>query len=149
MILFNFLKSIQNLVDPSFFFTSTIGEAHGLFDFLIIPFFNMVSISFLIVSFSLCENLLNLCLIGFSSPVSIVCFTFVVFPKSFLFLANISKLFLISLSNFSFCSSVSVPILNFNSFSSFFSSCIFQIYFSSFSQSSSSSESLSSSISIL
>ena len=43
VIWFNFLKSQQNLVDPSSLRTKTIGKAHGDLDFSIILAFNISS----------------------------------------------------------------------------------------------------------
>src|SRR6185437_357595 len=47
--LFNFLYSTQNLHFPFFFLTNVTGDAHGLVDGLINPFFSPLSISSLII----------------------------------------------------------------------------------------------------
>src|SRR5438045_6972200 len=86
---------MQNRISPPFFGTNTTGDDHGLFDFLIIPFLSISSICSFSISFSFTDNLLAFCLIGFSSPVSIVCLTIFVLPTSCFPLINISSFFCI------------------------------------------------------
>src|SRR5256885_2907530 len=109
---------MQNRISPPFFGTKTTGDDHGLFDFLIIPFLSISSICSFSISFSFADNLLAFCLIGFSSPVSIICCTTFVLPTSYFPLINISSLFCIISFTFSCCLSVNFPILYFTSFSS-------------------------------
>src|ERR1044071_9207674 len=80
VFLFNFLKSIQNLFEPSFFPTITTGNGYELFDFLITPSFNILFTSFLIIFLVSSLSLYALCGFNFvSSFSSIPCFaTFVV-----------------------------------------------------------------------
>src|SRR5881275_2836172 len=89
---------MQNRISPPFFGTNTTGDDHGLFDFLIILFFNISSMCSFSISFSFTDNLLAFCLIGFSSPVSIVCLTIFVLPTSYFSLINISSFFVSLLS---------------------------------------------------
>src|SRR5256885_15773406 len=110
---------MQNCISPPFFGTNTTGDDHGLFDFLIIPFFSISSICSFSISFSFTDNLLAFCLIGFSFPVSIICCTTFVLPTSYFPLINISSLFCIIFLTFSRCVSVKFPILYFTSFVSF------------------------------
>src|SRR2546421_374325 len=110
---------MQNRISPPFFGTNTTGDDHGLFDFLIIPFFSISSICSFSISFSFTDNLLAFCLIGFSSPVSIVCLTIFVLPISYFPLINISSFFCIT-SFTSLCwSVVKFPVLYVSSFFSF------------------------------
>src|SRR6266513_5768704 len=89
---------MQNRISPPFFGTNTTGDDHGLFDFLIIPFLSISSICSFSISFSFTDNLLAFCLIGFSSPVSIVCLTIFVLPTSYFPLINMSSFSCITLS---------------------------------------------------
>src|SRR5438270_14043544 len=93
-----------------------------------IPFLSISSICSFSNSFSFTDNLLALCLIGFSSPVSIVCFTTFILPTSYLPLINISSFFCNNSSTLFRCDSVNSPILYLTSFSSFFNVSIFLIY---------------------
>src|SRR4051812_19901355 len=90
-----------------------------------IPFLSISSICSFSNSFSFTDNLLALCLIGFSSPVSIVCFTTFVLPTSYLPLMNISPFFCNNFSTFCRCDLVNSPILYLTSFSSLFNVSIF------------------------
>src|SRR5256714_15092304 len=90
-----------------------------------IPFLSISSICFFSNSFSFTDNLLALCLIGFSSPVSIVCFTTFVLPTSYLPLMNISLFFCNNSSTLFRCDPVNSPILYLTSFSSFLNVSIF------------------------
>src|SRR5437763_9713187 len=92
-----------------------------------IPFLSISSICSFFNSFSFTDNLLALCLIGFSSPVFIVCFTMFVLPTSYLPLINISSFFRNNFSTLFRCDSVNSPILFLTSFSSFFNVSIFLI----------------------
>src|SRR6266487_2987479 len=93
-----------------------------------IPFLSISSMCSFSNSFSFTNNLLALCLIGFSSPVSIVCFTMFVLPISYLPLINISSFFRNNFSTLFRCDSVNSPILYLTSFSSsFFNVNIFLI----------------------
>src|SRR6266513_1230686 len=87
---------MQNRISPPFFGTNTTGDDHGLFDFLIIPFFNISSMCSFSISFSFTDNLLAFCLVGFSSLVSIVCLTIFVLLASYFSLIIISSFFCIS-----------------------------------------------------
>ena len=78
----------------SFFLTTTMGEAHGHspgFAFAIIPSFKYRSISFSTNSLRWKAKERNLILKGVAFPVSIVCSTAVVNPKSSSFSANASR----------------------------------------------------------
>src|SRR5436305_2917413 len=90
-----------------------------------IPFLSISSICSFSNSFSFTDNLLALCLIGFSSPVSIVCFTTFVLPTSYLPLMNISSFFCNNPSTLFRYNSVNSPILYLTSFSSFLNVSIF------------------------
>src|SRR5437763_15120283 len=107
---------MQNRISPPFFGTKTSGDDHGLFDFLIIPFLSISSICSFSISFYYADNLLAFCLIGFSSPVSIICCITFVLPTSYFSLIDISSLFCIILFTFSRYSSVNFSILYFTSF---------------------------------
>ena len=87
---FNFLKSTPNLEEPSFFFTSTIGEAHGLSDGSMTR--RSVISAIWPDSFSRwCTGNLRACWrIGGEFPVLIWCWTMSVLPISLLERENMS-----------------------------------------------------------
>ena len=94
--LFKCLKSVHTLILPSFLQPRTTGAAQGLFDGMIIPWSNILLISFShssLFDFGIRPGLI---LIGLCFSISMACRTTFVWPKSSLFLANLS-LFLSSI----------------------------------------------------
>ena len=73
VILFNFRKSTHTLLEPSFFFTMTMGNAYGDVDGLTTPISSIVSTSFLNSSHMAYGKGYGLHLIGVSSDSLIWC----------------------------------------------------------------------------
>src|SRR2546429_993107 len=90
-----------------------------------IPFLSISSICSFSNSFSFTDNLLALCLISFSFPVSIICFITFVLLTSYLSLMNISSFFCNNPSTLFCCDPVNSSILYLTSVSFFFNVSIF------------------------